>query len=198
MELARSWAERTPGVGFLTAFGLLTAVWIFTEAAVGRIGFSTAALRSDRGSAFVSMAGVALGLALACPSAVAGWLPVTAAWVRWLGLVVMACGLAVRVLAILWLGPLFSRFVEIQPGHRLVTNGPYRFARHPSYSGHLLLCAGVGLALGDWAAALSMVVLPTASISYRIMVEERALLSAFGEEYRRYRRNVRCLVPFLI
>jgi protein-S-isoprenylcysteine O-methyltransferase Ste14 len=91
---------------------------------------------------------------------------------------------------------MFTRFVQILPGHRLVMTGPYRFVRHPSYSGLLLFYGGMGLALGSWLSLAALVGLPALGIAYRIRVEERALLAAFGEEYRAYMLRVRGLVPF--
>ena len=114
-----------------------------------------------------------------------------------MGLAAMICGLALRVFAIIWLGPMFTRIVQIVPGHRLVTSGPYRFVRHPSYSGLLLFLVGMGFALGDWLSVAALAIVPTLGIAYRIMVEEDALLAAFGDEYRLYKVKVRALVPFL-
>jgi protein-S-isoprenylcysteine O-methyltransferase Ste14 len=107
----------------------------------------------------------------------------------------MAAGLGLRVFSIVWLGSMFTRFVQIVPGHTLVTNGPYRFVRHPTYSGLLLFFLGMGLALGDWLSVMALVLIPAAGIAYRIKVEERALLAAFGEEYRVYMTKVNGLIP---
>jgi protein-S-isoprenylcysteine O-methyltransferase Ste14 len=107
-------------------------------------------------------------------------------------------GWPLRIFSIVWLGPMFTRFVQIVPGHRLVTSGPYRFVRHPSYSGLLLFLAGMGLALGDWLSLASMVLLPAIGVLYRIRVEEGALLARFGEEYKAYMDRVPGLLPFVL
>ncbi len=70
--------------------------------------------------------------------------------------------------------------------------------RHPSYSGLLLFFLGIGFALGDWLSMLLQVLVPFVGIMYRIWVEEQALMSAFGDEYRLYRKKVRRLVPFVL
>ncbi len=114
---------------------------------------------------------------------------------RWAALVIMAAGLGLRVFSILWLGPMFTRFVQILPAHRLVTSGPYRFVRHPSYTGLLLFFTGLGIALGDWLSVVIMVVVPALGVLYRIRVEEEALLEAFGQEYRAYIDRVGGLLP---
>ena len=70
------------------------------------------------------------------------------------GLVLMWGGIALRVWAVRTLGPLFCTVVVIQDDHRLITTGPYRLLRHPSYAGSLLTLAGLGLALGSWLSLL--------------------------------------------
>ena len=67
--------------------------------------------------------------------------------VRVFGVVVMWLGLATRVWAVAVLGGAFRTTVEVDPGQAVVTTGPYRWIRHPSYAGLLLIVAGLGLAL---------------------------------------------------
>ncbi|HET6312349.1 MAG TPA: isoprenylcysteine carboxylmethyltransferase family protein, partial [Chloroflexia bacterium] len=176
-------------------FGALVVLWALTELFVGRLGLHAVSLESDRGSALAVLASAALAWTLAMGAGVVRLLPLGADWVRWAGLGGMAAGLTLRVFSILWLGPMFTRLVQILPGHRLVTSGPYRFVRHPSYSGLLLFFTGVGLALGDWLAVAIMVLVPVLGVLYRIRVEEKALLGAFGEEYQAYRCKVSSLLP---
>jgi phospholipid methyltransferase len=63
----------------------------------------------------------------------------------------------------------------------VVEDGPYRWVRHPSYTGLILTFVGFGLALGNWAALAVVAVVPTAGLVYRMRVEERALLDGLGE-----------------
>lgn len=176
----------------------LVLAWVLSELFVGRLGLDFASLESDRGSALAVILGAYLAVSAAWVAAGVRWLPVEAVWARWLGLGVMAAGLALRVASIWWLGPMFTRLVQILPGHRLITNGPYRFVRHPSYSGLLLFFTGMGLAFGDWLSLAVMATIPLAGVLYRIRVEERALLARFGEEYSGYMRRVPSLLPFAI
>jgi protein-S-isoprenylcysteine O-methyltransferase Ste14 len=176
-------------------FWALMALWMLTEVFVGRLGLGAGARGSDRGSALAVLVTSGLGVTLAFEASALRWLPVGGTWVRWLGLLAMAAGLGLRVFSIVWLGSMFTRFVQIVPGHTLVTNGPYRFVRHPTYSGLLLFFLGMGLALGDWLSVMALVLIPAAGIAYRIKVEERALLAAFGEEYRVYMTKVNGLIP---
>ncbi len=179
------------------AFSGLLIVWIASELFVGQLGLHLLSVESDKGSALAVLLAGTGGMGLAFIATSLRWLPIYEAWARWLGLGVMATGLALRVFAIVWLGPMFTRFVQILPGHRLITSGPYRFVRHPSYSGLLLFFLGMGVALGDWLSVLLLVVVPFVGVWYRIRVEEKALLGAFGDEYRLYANKVHCILPFI-
>ena len=170
-------------------------LWALSELFVGRLGLHALSLESDRGSALAVLMSAGIAVSLATGASVLRLLPVGADWVRWVALGIMVAGLALRVFSILWLGPMFTRFVQILPGHRLVTSGPYRFVRHPSYSGLLLFFTGLGVALGDWLSVAVMVVVPALGVLYRIRVEEEALLEAFGQEYRAYMGRVGGLLP---
>lgn len=111
------------------------------------------------------------------------------------GLVLMGLGLGVRQWSILTLGRFFTIDVRVQPDQSVVDRGPYRWVRHPSYTGLVLFVVGVGLALGNWAALVALAVLPTAGLVVRIHSEERALNASLGEEYRRYAATRRRLFP---
>jgi protein-S-isoprenylcysteine O-methyltransferase Ste14 len=115
---------------------------------------------------------------------------------RYVGLGGVVVGAGIRVAAMAQLGPLFSTFVTIQKEHRLVTSGLYRFVRHPIYTGSLLAVVGIFLVFRSrlvWGA------LPLYGLGtlWRIHDEERLLLAAFGEEFRRYRARTWRLLPFV-
>jgi protein-S-isoprenylcysteine O-methyltransferase Ste14 len=118
---------------------------------------------------------------------------------RWpvfvVGLVLMAAGLVIRQWAILALGRFFTIDVRVQPDQTVVDRGPYRWVRHPSYTGLVLFFVGVGLALSNWASLIVLAVLPLAGLLVRIHSEERALVAALGDDYRRYAATRRRLFP---
>jgi protein-S-isoprenylcysteine O-methyltransferase Ste14 len=113
------------------------------------------------------------------------------------GLVLMWLGLAVRVWAVAALGSSFRTTVEVEPGQAVVSSGPYRWIRHPSYTGLLLIVLGFGVASGSPAALAVCLVLPSAAIARRIFVEEAELERVLGEPYRRYRARTARLIPGL-
>jgi protein-S-isoprenylcysteine O-methyltransferase Ste14 len=154
--------------------------------------------RTDRGSFAVLyvliMAGVGGAFALAASAHGAA-----ISFARWpifiIGAVLMATGVAIRQWAVVLLGRYFTTDVRVHQGQTIVESGPYRCVRHPSYSGLLMTLVGIGLALGNGAALATLVILPSAGLILRIRVEERALLEALGEPYRRFANSRSRLIP---
>jgi protein-S-isoprenylcysteine O-methyltransferase Ste14 len=90
----------------------------------------------------------------------------------------------------------YSRIVRIQGdrGHNVVTDGPYRFVRHPSYIGSILAWACAALVLGSWIA-LVPVALIAVTLTVRTALEDRTLQEELAG-YREYAQQTRYrLVP---
>jgi protein-S-isoprenylcysteine O-methyltransferase Ste14 len=111
------------------------------------------------------------------------------------GLVLAAAGIGLRAWSIVTLGRFFQYRIRIQPGHQVVTSGPYRYVRHPSYTGMAMVLAGIALASGDVWSLLVVAVLGGAGLAVRIRVEERQLTQALGAEYERFAAGRKRLVP---
>jgi protein-S-isoprenylcysteine O-methyltransferase Ste14 len=117
--------------------------------------------------------------------------------VFFIGITLMLAGLAFRFYAMWVLGRFFTYDVAVQADQTIVEAGPYRYIRHPSYTGALITLVGLGLALGNWAALLTILACMGIAYAYRITVEEAALVAALGEPYKQYMRRTQRLVPFL-
>lgn len=113
------------------------------------------------------------------------------------GVAMMLAGLAFRFYSMSFLGRFFTYSVAVQTGHSVVEAGPYRYIRHPSYTGALITLIGFGLAMGNWLGFAVLLCLMGIGYAYRISVEESALSTALGESYVQYMRRTRRLVPFL-
>ena len=113
------------------------------------------------------------------------------------GVVIFVAGLILRWYSIFYLGRFFTVNVAIASDHRLIDTGPYRYIRHPSYTGALMAFLGLGLCLYNWASVLALMTGTTLAFAYRIRVEEAALAQGLGEDYRSYMRRTRRLVPGL-
>jgi protein-S-isoprenylcysteine O-methyltransferase Ste14 len=155
---------------------------------------------SDRGSFSLIM--ILLWVALGSDFALSFLLPqASILWNRtaifYFGISLMLAGMAFRFYAMSVLGRFFTYDVAVHVGQTVVEAGPYRYIRHPSYSGGLITLAGFGLALGNWAGLLALLACTGAGYSYRIFVEEAAMVAALGEPYREYMRRTRRLIPFV-
>jgi len=113
------------------------------------------------------------------------------------GVVVIWAGLVVRVWAVITLGGSFGTFIHVETDQAVVTRGPYRWVRHPSYTGLLLVALGFGLGAGNWLSLLVCAVVPPLGLLPRIAVEEAELARVLGERYRGYQRTTHRLVPGL-
>jgi protein-S-isoprenylcysteine O-methyltransferase len=113
------------------------------------------------------------------------------------GFFLFALGLVLRWFSIVYLGRFFTVNVAIAADHKLIESGPFRWMRHPSYTGMLLIVLGIGLCAGNFTSLLIIVVPSVCVCFWRIRIEEEALMSAFGEQYRAYMKRTKRLVPLI-
>jgi protein-S-isoprenylcysteine O-methyltransferase Ste14 len=115
--------------------------------------------------------------------------------IAWVGVVLGALGLALRLWAVLTLRERYTRTLFIHDQHVIERGGPYRFVRHPGYLASLLTLNGIGLASGNAAVLVASIVATLAAYAYRIHVEDAMLVAAFGAPYESYRRETGALLP---
>jgi protein-S-isoprenylcysteine O-methyltransferase Ste14 len=115
----------------------------------------------------------------------------------WLGLLVFWCGIALRFWSFRTLGRYFTFTVQTSADQPVITDGPYRVLRHPSYAAVLLMVMGVGLFLGSWWSFAWLTASVLCGLLFRIRMEERALLLQLGHRYDTYAAGHKRLVPFI-
>jgi protein-S-isoprenylcysteine O-methyltransferase Ste14 len=180
------------------AFWTTVAVWGIGERVLTFRDLRSGAWKGgqDAGSYFWVLAGViggfAAAIALADHNALA--LPARTVWPV-VGLLIAWVGILFRLWAVVTLGRSFTTRVHVRPDQLVVTRGPYRLVRHPSYLGLLILFCGLGLAMGDLASALVMIALPAVGLVKRIVVEEAALRAGLGDSYLEYCTGRARLIP---
>ncbi len=197
-----------PGYG-IAATAVLLLYAIQTEIRFGRRARTTRAGSADRKStlvlsvcATVPILGFALAMKASSPT-VATLLPrwfrnaelPGLPWSAWLGVLLGAGGVALRLWAVLTLRERYTKTLLIQQEHSIERGGPYRWVRHPGYLGSLLCLNGIALASGNWATLLVSLVVTFAAYGYRIRVEDEMLVAAFGDSYAELRREVGALIP---
>jgi protein-S-isoprenylcysteine O-methyltransferase Ste14 len=111
------------------------------------------------------------------------------------GVALLAAAMLLRVWVRFALRGFYTGHVQVQAEHRVMQAGPYRYVRHPGYTGFMLM--GLGIAVGFSSviglAAVALVLLP--GLVYRMNAEEKLLIEQFGDEYRDYARRAKRLVP---
>jgi protein-S-isoprenylcysteine O-methyltransferase Ste14 len=116
--------------------------------------------------------------------------------VRYVGLGLFAIGAALRVAAMIVMGPRFTVWVAIQEDHRLETTGLYRFIRHPSYTGAILTLLGWALTFRS-IPGLLLAASAVPLLASRAAAEERLLTAEFAAEYTAYRSRSWRLLPWV-
>lgn len=112
------------------------------------------------------------------------------------GVLLASLGAAVAIWARYCLGQNWSARVTLKEGHRLIRSGPYRWVRHPIYTGMLLGAVGRAFTVGELRAVVG-VLLILAAHSRKAAREEGMLTREFGEEYTAYRHSTGFLFPRL-
>jgi protein-S-isoprenylcysteine O-methyltransferase Ste14 len=112
------------------------------------------------------------------------------------GVVVLLCGLGLAVWARIYLGSNWGMPMTQRDEPDLVTSGPYRFVRHPIYTG--ILGGLLGTSLASNLVGLIALLLVGAYFVYSARVEERAMIDAFPDAYPTYRAQTKMLIPFVL
>ena len=113
------------------------------------------------------------------------------------GLVLTGLGAGFAIWARSTLGTNWSATVTVKQDHSFVYRGPYRVVRHPIYAGGLLAMLGTAMVYGE-AGCFLAVVLAFIGWWLKTRREEEFMAQQFGEEYQRYQRNVKRLIPFVL
>ena len=153
--------------------------------------------KKERGSGKLTSASVAVSFLVAYFFALSG-ITLMPSWFFYLGIVIIILGIIVRQWSIAVLGRFFSPTIGVQEGQKVVETGPYRLVRHPSYTGVLLILVGVGLAFQSLAAILVILLMFSVAYGHRINEEEEVLVSELGEEYVKYMKRTKRLIPYIL
>ena len=183
-------------------FQLVITIWLLSEiigtAIIPRIRRGGSVIeRKDRFSGLYIFATIFLALILSFYFAGAH-IAMLPGWVFSLGILLIILGIILRQLSMAILGRYFSGVVGVQKDQKVIEKGPYKYVRHPSYTGALMIFIGLGLALQSLAAVLTLIVLFIIAYGFRIHVEEKALISELGEPYIDYKKRTKRLIPYVI
>jgi protein-S-isoprenylcysteine O-methyltransferase Ste14 len=188
-----SFVFRSVGAIYLT----LWIAWLLVVSLGRERGVSSSYDRTQR--TFLAISGIIMLVLLIVPpweyTHLIGSIPRDGP-LSWLGFTLFAIGVGIQFVSVRALRGFYTVRLGVQAGHRVITDGPYRFVRHPGYLAHMLCMAGISLALGS-LFALGLTILMLTLLPWRIRHEEQMLTVEFGEEYRSYIERTKRLIPFI-
>lgn len=114
---------------------------------------------------------------------------------NYIGLAMLYGGVFFRNYSIYILGKQFTSKVQIVDNHQLITVGPYRFLRHPSYTGAYIMMLGICVLQQTWLMLGVTVIAVLYAYSKRIEAEEATLSAFFGEKYQIYQMTTKRMFP---
>ena len=126
-----------------------------------------------------------------------GEIPAPAQALLAIALGVFWAGWLLRFWSVVTLGRFFRITVVVQDSHQLITSGPYRVLRNPSYTGALLMFLGIGLAQGNALSVASIMAGALLAYAWRIRMEELALRARFGQAFDEYAKRSWAVIPFI-
>ena len=126
------------------------------------------------------------------------YLPITPenVFTYWLGAPVCVAGLAMAIWARWTLADNWSGSIQFKQDHQLIRKGPYRFVRHPIYTGILIMCVAPAVQFGRLHCWLGFLIIGV-GLWIKLKQEEVVMMEHFPE-YAAYKKEVKALVPFVI
>ncbi len=193
--LAATLAARAPASSLATGLALFALFWLVEAAAIeGRFEGAVPKHPVVMASRLLWLVALAFSVFDAERLHVSSW-PGTP--VRVVGAALFMAGLALRLWSMRTLRRAFSYDLKITADQTLVTSGPYRWVRHPAYTGLVILSVSCAVwnpsAIG--IVALAVTTLP--QVMVRIAIEERMLADHFGERWNAWASDTRRLIPFV-
>lgn len=155
--------------------------------------------RDDRGSLRLIWRVILVGMTLAAlcwnflPQASVTMTPT----LQIIALAIFGGGLLLRWYSIYYLGRYFTVDVAVAADHKVIDTGPYRYLRHPSYTGVLLAFLGFSLYTGNLASLAVLMGAVLFVFMHRIRIEEQVLQSGLGQPYIDYMKRTWRLIPFV-
>jgi protein-S-isoprenylcysteine O-methyltransferase Ste14 len=117
--------------------------------------------------------------------------------IAWAAAVLCVAGLAFALWARVTLGRNWSGVVTLKEGHELVERGPYRFVRHPIYTGMLTMFSATAL-VQRHVAGVAGVLLMFVSFWIKLDHEEKLMLKQFPKQYAAYQQRAKRIIPFVL
>ena len=151
---------------------------------------------SDRGSMLFIMIGFWLAILInpICVKMSTFILPV---YFFWIGVVLTIVGIFIRIYSVWTLRKFFTLNVQITTEQNIVKTGPYKYIRHPAYTGSILTLLGISISFRSAFGIIATIIIIVLVYGFRIQVEEKALEKSFGLSYEDYEKQTCRLIPYI-
>ncbi|MFA9466687.1 MAG: isoprenylcysteine carboxylmethyltransferase family protein [Velocimicrobium sp.] len=151
---------------------------------------------SDRGSMLFIIIGFWLAILInpICVNMTTFMLPV---YLFWIGVILTILGILTRVYSVWTLRNFFTLNVQVATVQNIVKTGPYKYIRHPAYTGSIITLSGIAVSFRSLLGIIATVIIISVVYGYRIKVEEKALETSFGSSYEDYERHTWKLFPHI-
>jgi protein-S-isoprenylcysteine O-methyltransferase Ste14 len=182
----------------------VVAIWVFLpEMKLTQRDRASAARPDspDRGSMKVIVVGGQIAMWLAVLTSGFGPTVMRLEWrvpAMWIGGMLLVSGSLLRRHCWRMLGEFFTGDVKARADQPVIDRGAYRWVRHPSYTGGLLIFTGLGVAFGNWLSLALLVGSTIAVYIYRVRIEEKTLLATIGQPYARFMATRKRFIPFVL
>jgi protein-S-isoprenylcysteine O-methyltransferase Ste14 len=117
-------------------------------------------------------------------------------WIGILSVLVTVAGMGLATWARACLGGNWSGTVTVKVGHELICTGPYRWVRHPIYTGIILALFGTAVGMGQIRGFVSVALLYV-GFKIKSRLEERFMRGVFGAQYDQYSNRTGAIIPRL-
>jgi protein-S-isoprenylcysteine O-methyltransferase Ste14 len=115
--------------------------------------------------------------------------------VRIIGTIIFLLGLLLAVWARIYLGKNWGFPMSQKNDPELVTDGPYRYIRHPIYTG--ILMGILGSAIANSVFWFTLLIIAGIYFIYSAVMEENLMIKQFPKVYPSYKSKTKMLIPFI-
>jgi len=116
-------------------------------------------------------------------------------WPGWIGAVLFAAAIWLLWRSHADLGLNWTPTLGIRAEDTLVTDGVFRYIRHPMYAAHILWGIATALMLPNWIAGYALLLATLVQYLSRVQTEEQMMIEQFGQQYREYRQKTGRIFP---
>jgi len=115
----------------------------------------------------------------------------------WFGITLTTVGIFIRIYSVWTLRMYFTLNVQVATEQKIIKEGPYKYIRHPAYTGSILTLLGISISFRSLFGTISSIIIIVLVYGFRIKVEEKVLEKSFGSSYKDYEKQTWRLIPHI-